>query len=162
MNTSDPADTMTYDARQIANWFMKRAHKDGQALSIMSILKLSYIAHGWHLEIKDAPLFENRIEAWQYGPVIPDVYNAFRGQGKIPERPVSGFSENLAPETEQILEQIYNIYGSMSASRLSKLTREPRGPWGMAAHFGGWYALIPDEIIKSHYIVKRRKWSSKK
>ncbi|MEY4500467.1 MAG: hypothetical protein RIS52_357, partial [Pseudomonadota bacterium] len=53
---------MIYDARQIANWFIERAAKDGRALSIMSLLKLAYITHGWNLETRNAPLFNNRIE----------------------------------------------------------------------------------------------------
>ncbi|AVW92216.1 Panacea domain-containing protein [Celeribacter baekdonensis] len=64
---------MAYDARQIANWFVVRAQREGRTLSIMSLLKLTYIAHGWHLEMQEVPLFSNRIEAWQYGPVIPEV-----------------------------------------------------------------------------------------
>ncbi|HHB81002.1 MAG TPA: DUF4065 domain-containing protein, partial [Aliiroseovarius sp.] len=72
---------MAYDARSIANWFVTRAERDGRPLSIMHLLKLIYVAHGWYLETRKAPLIFNRIEAWQYGPVIPDVYNAFRPGG---------------------------------------------------------------------------------
>ena len=58
---------MTYDARQIANWFVNRAARDEK---VMSMLKLTYFAHGWNLETKETPLFSNRVEAWQHGPVI--------------------------------------------------------------------------------------------
>ena len=67
-----------YDAHVIANWFVTRAERDGKVLSITTIIKLCYIAHGWHLEIKGVSLYWNRIEAWRYGPVIPDAYMAFR------------------------------------------------------------------------------------
>ena len=72
---------MTYDARCITNWFIRRAQNDNKLLSIMSLLKLFYIAHGWCLEIYDHPLFYNEIEAWRYGPVIPDVYRIFAHKG---------------------------------------------------------------------------------
>ena len=52
-----------YDARQIANWFVTRAKQDANVLSVTTLLKLCYIAHGWHLELLGGPLFNNRIEA---------------------------------------------------------------------------------------------------
>jgi len=148
---------MQYDARQIANWFLRRAQSDGRDMSIMSLLKLAYIAHGWNLEMRDEPLFPNRIEAWQYGPVIPDVYSAFRPQGVTPTKPDPRYAVDVDPETQQFLEQIYNIYGAMTPFRLSEITHEPGGPWESATKMGGWYAPIPNDLIQAHYIVKRKK-----
>ena len=146
---------LTYDARQIANWFVNRAQRDGRSMSIMSLLKLTYIAHGWHLEMQDAPLFKNRIEAWQYGPVIPDVYNAFRRQGINVTGPVSVKQCALEADDEKLLEQVYDIYGSLSAFQLSDLTHVTGGPWDIASKTGGNYALIHEELIKKHYVMKR-------
>ena len=146
---------MAYDARQIANWFVGRAKRDGNVLSIMSLLKLVYFAHGWKLEIRKRPLFENRIEAWQYGPVVPDVYNAFRGQGVSVSEPVPvGASLDGQPEAS-FLEEIYQIYGKLSPFRLSELTHEQGGPWAISRSLGGWYAVIPNDLIQSHFEKKR-------
>lgn len=147
---------MIYDARQIANWFIKRAAREGRALSIMSILKLAYIAHGWRLEIKGQPLFANRIEAWQHGPVIPDVYSRFRSQGVVPSQVDPEFDHTLSPEDEAYLEEIYGIYGRMSPFRLSELTHVPGGPWELSRRAGGWYAPIANDVIQAHYIEKRQ------
>lgn len=146
---------MFYDAKQIANWFVARAKRDGNALSIMSLLKLVYFAHGWNLELRKKPLFSNRIEAWQYGPVVPDVYNAFRGQGVNVSEPVpSGMPVDGQP-VATFLEEIYKIYGKLSPFRLSELTHEQGGPWAVARSLGGWYAVIPDDLIQSHFEKKR-------
>ncbi len=149
---------MAYDARQIANWFIARAAKDGRVMSIMWLLKLVYIAHGWRLETQDAPLFRNRIEAWRYGPVIPDIYNVFRKQGIKVSRPAKGEGwTDILPRDENLLEQVYEIYGKLSALRLSNLTHVAGGPWDIAMKTGGAYAPIPDELIKLHYVMKRAK-----
>lgn len=149
---------MAYDARQIANWFIERAQRDGRSLSIMSLLKLIYIAHGWHLELRDAPLFTNRIEAWQYGPVIPEVYKDFRRQGiDIRKTLKTAPAGSLAQEDVDLLEQIYTIYGKLPPFQLSELTHLPGGPWDIATKAGGSYAHIPDELIRQHYIEKRQK-----
>jgi uncharacterized phage-associated protein len=145
-----------YDARQIANWFIQRSSKDGSALSIMSLLKLVYIAHGWNLEMRNAPLFGNKIEAWQYGPVIRDVYNSFRPQGVALKTIDPTFPQGVDETVGSFLEEIYNIYGRMSAFRLSEITHEAGGPWETSTKWGGWYAEIPNELIKSHYVSKRQ------
>jgi len=147
--------TLTYDARQIANWFVTRARRDDKNLSIMSLLKITYIAHGWFLEMRNTPLFSNRIEAWQYGPVIPDVYNAFRKQGinafgTVPILPIK-----ILDEDENLLEQIFNSYGNLTPFQLSDLTHVAGGPWDIATKTGGYYAPIPNELIKQHYEHKR-------
>lgn len=147
---------MIYDARQIANWFVTRAKRAEKSISIMSLLKLTYIAHGWFLEIRNRPLFTNRIEAWRYGPVIPDVYHAFRPQG------VSVATEVPAPNPHEIdaadesfLEEIWKIYGGLEPFHLSELTHVNGGPWDLATKTGGYYAPIKDDLILQHYKLKR-------
>jgi len=146
----------SYDAKSIANWFLERAKRDGRSLSIMSILKLAYIAHGWRLEMTGEPLFPNRVEAWQHGPVIPDVYSAFRPQGIVPQSPVPDYPAPTNAADVDFLEQIYKIYGHMSPFHLSELTHVPNGPWETARKWGGWYAEIPNDLILSHYVAKRQ------
>jgi uncharacterized phage-associated protein len=147
---------LTYDARQIANWFIERAARDGRALSIMSLLKLAYIAHGWNLEMRKTPLFSNKIEAWRYGPVVRDVYNAFRPQGINPTNPDASFPAPSDATDVGFLEQIYTIYGGMPPFRLSELTHEVGGPWETASKLGGSYAEIPNDLILGHYVQKRQ------
>lgn len=144
-----------YDARQIANWFVSRFSAEGRALSIMSLLKLTYIAHGWHLEMRGDPLFSNDIEAWRYGPVIPDVYKAFRNQGVHAVSRVNFPEATLSPDDEHLLNEVYRVYGSLSPFKLSDLTHEPGGPWDIATQMGGHYAPIPNDLIKQHYDLKR-------
>jgi len=145
-----------YDARQIANWFIQRAQAEGRALSIMSLLKLTYIAHGWHLEMRQLPLLNNRIEAWQHGPVIPEVYSNLRPQGIVPQQPIADYPIPTDPYDVDFLEQIYKIYGHMSPFKLSELTHVAGGPWETARKWGGSYAEIPNDLIQSHYIAKRQ------
>ncbi|MDQ6665177.1 MAG: DUF4065 domain-containing protein, partial [Acidobacteriota bacterium] len=76
---------MAYDALAVANYFLDCARKDGRELDPMGIQKLVFFAHGWHLALVGSPLIEQRVEAWEYGPVIPDIYHAFKefGAGAI-------------------------------------------------------------------------------
>ena len=69
-----------HDPRSVANYLVKKAASDvnGQPLTIVHLLKLVYFAHGWHLGRTGQPLINRPVEAWKYGPVIPEVYDAFR------------------------------------------------------------------------------------
>jgi len=149
-----------YDARVVANWFVRRAFQERRQLSIMSLLKLTYIAHGWHLEMRKSPLFSNRIEAWQRGPVIPEVYHAFRGQGVHVTQQASGFTGEVSTFDEEFFDQIHSIYGHMDAFQLSDMTHEPGGPWENASR-RGHYAQMFDDEIREHYEAKRAKFQAK-
>lgn len=62
-----------YDVLTVADTILKIAKSKGKALTPMQLVKLTYIAHGWSLALHEKGLFKNKIEAWQYGPVIPDL-----------------------------------------------------------------------------------------
>lgn len=151
-----------YDARHIANWFILRAQRDGRKLSIMQLLKLTFIAHGWHLEMRKRPLLSNMIEAWRHGPVIPAVYHTFRGQGIHAERIADGYDPaEIIDYDAQLLESIYSLYGHLSAFTLSDMTHEPGGPWDLATKRFGYFAPITDDLIQAHYEAKRASATAK-
>lgn len=146
---------MSYDARHIANWFIERAGADGRVLSVMHLLKLTYITHGWHLAAYNKPLYSNRTEAWRFGPVIPDMYHDFKDQGlevKIPVamKPVSPISKTV----KDLLKKVYDSYSLLSTEQLIDKTHVAGGPWDIAMKSGGRYTLIPDESTKRHYDMK--------
>ncbi len=150
---------MAYDSRQIANYFIRRANEAGRKMDIATVLKLVYIAHGWTLALLDRPLISDRVEAWNYGPVIPDVYAAFRKQGRFSKEKVFDLSaareksrKELEEDVEDVLSQVYDVYGDMGARHLSDLTHVPGGPWDIVMRAEGKY--IPHDLIKDHYVKK--------
>ncbi len=145
-----------YDARQIANWFIRRAVEERGQLSIMSALKLTYIAHGWYLETYKKPLIRNKIEAWKNGPVIPDVYHTFRKNGVFLKSTIEQYEGEIAPMDERFLQEIYRLYGHIDPFALSDLTHKPGTPWDICSRKGGHYAVIPNELIQAHYEKKRK------
>lgn len=131
---------MSFDAREVANFFLDHAKKGGVTLTNMTLLKLIYFAHGWHLVYFNKPLVRNTFEAWQYGPVVRIVYEQFRkyGDGAISGRatkfdPVtqteSELNYSFAKETEAFLAQIFDSYAHMHAFKLSEITHEYGSPW---------------------------------
>lgn len=145
-----------HDARQIANWFIHRAGNDTPQYPVTNLIKLAYIAHGWHLEQTLKPLFRNRIEAWKWGPVIPDIYNAFRQdrQGRTIWYPATHPAPNTSSET--LLEYVHKTYGSLSGIRLSNILLQPDGAWDKIVRAHGYYAPIADTLTLAHFRQKRK------
>ena len=68
----------------IANEFLRRAGSNG--LTQMQLQKLVYIAHGWTLAIRNEPLVNARLEAWERGPVYPELAKNIAHAGAEPIR----------------------------------------------------------------------------
>jgi uncharacterized phage-associated protein len=157
---------MPFDAAAVANHFL-----DKEALDHMKLQKLAYIAHGWHLAIVDSPLFYNRVEAWKYGPVIPDLYHSLKlwGRKPITERLVHTDPSSCAlvpwdfdksKEAEQarlIADRVWEVYKGFSPLELSAMTHEKGTPWEQvrsncpseALEHG--HLVIPPNLIRDHY-----------
>ncbi len=69
---------------ELANWFLYAADREGRSLTMLDVIKLVYIAHGWHLGLLQDPLLEEPVEAWKHGPVIRSLYRTFRKYGRSP------------------------------------------------------------------------------
>ena len=73
---------MAYKALDIANKLLAKATDvcGGDLMSNMKLQKMLYYEQGYHLAAFGTPLFDEDIEAWMYGPVVPCVYEHFKGQ----------------------------------------------------------------------------------
>lgn len=155
-----------HDARAIANFLLDYADERGRPITNMALLKHIYFAHGWHLAKTGQPLVRNRIEAWQHGPVIRAVYDAFKMHGDQPiatrarkfnvkTGTTSLASEGFTEEVADLLRDIFNYYSTFGAIELSHLTHVADGPWYRVWHRkDGRVALhleISNEAICAHF-----------
>jgi uncharacterized phage-associated protein len=144
---------MTYSPLLIANYFIEKSLSSGQIITPMKVVKMVYIAHGWHLAVLGKPLIAESVQAWKYGPVIPSVYHAFKVFGsdpiKAPLTPGNTEYDLIAPQTREILDRVWEAYGQYSALQLSSITHLPNTPWEQIAHKGE--TIIPDDLILDHY-----------
>lgn len=143
-----------YDVLTVADAILKIAKSYGKALTPMQLVKLTYIAHGWSLALRDKDLFRNRIEAWQYGPVIPDLYHATKSFGREPiPLEVIGDSDDLpvAADDAHFLQEVFNKYGHLDGIALSYITHKAGTPWTQVYRPGVKHIEIPDHLILRHY-----------
>ncbi len=161
---------MPFPAVAVANEFLAIAKTQGVALTPMKLQKLVYFAHGWCLALTGQPLIRERIEAWQYGPVIPSIYHELKGVGN---GNISGPATNLVmqdgkiffkaqtledfPESEErknaqeIIARVFAMYGKYSAFQLSNATHSEGTPWRQAYKQDERRVPIPNETIRTYF-----------
>lgn len=144
---------MNYNCFDVAKKFLQLAKEEEISVSPMKLLKLTYIAHGYHLGFFDKALFENKIQAWKYGPVIPELYHVIKrfGQRAVDEETVSLYSEKKVDiETANFLKVIWNHYKEFSGSELSSKTHLPGTPWD-EIYTGHHFKEIDNDTIRNYY-----------
>ncbi len=127
-------DSVTLDALQVASWFVPSINRDdGDTLSHLKLQKLIYYYQSWHVSIFNKPLFDEPIQAWCHGPVVPSIYYQYEKYKNeaIPDSLNSSKDDFKVKPTDNqrsLMELILNHYGELSASHLSDLTHKEQ-PW---------------------------------
>lgn len=114
-------------ANLVAERIISLSHEKQSPVSNLKLQKLLYYAQAWHLALYKNSLFEDEIEAWVHGPVVPEVFRRFRDckWKPIPIRknPHVAFNSHL--------EEVWRVYGNFSAYDLERLTHS-EDPWKLA------------------------------
>jgi uncharacterized phage-associated protein len=150
------------DPRAVANYMLDVAALKGIAMTNLKLQKLLFFAHAISLTEHKTKLLSGNFEAWQYGPVHPTVYQAFKAAGPDPigfraesldpvsrvRKPLPVLSESA---TRDICDRVVLQFGKMSAGRLVDVTHAVGGPWHhvvTSSETGANLGLrIPDEVI---------------
>ncbi len=117
-------------ALDVANYFLASSQEEaGDLISNLKLQKLVYYAQGFHLAVHDGPLFDERIEAWTHGPVVPELYHYFKEYEAGPIPPPSEFEfDKYDEEVKELLDEVNDIFGQYSAWKLRNLTHD-EPPW---------------------------------
>jgi uncharacterized phage-associated protein len=145
-----------YDARSVANEFLKIIKGAGRTLTNMQLQKLVYIAHGYSLAVLQKPLIRQSVYAWRFGPVIPDLYQALRryGAGVVTE-PINTLppQQDVSETHRALLNTIVKAYGRYSGPQLSAMTHKEGTPWRQVYDPDNWVGeIIPDHLIQEYYL----------
>lgn len=160
-------------AISVANYFIKTGIETGDLVTQMKLQKLLYYAYGWHWAYHDDKLFSEKIQAWKFGPVIPDVYHAAKEWGNeeidslLYAQVYDEYSHDLnfvkkvikktssTRKKREFLDEIWKVYSPYGAMALSNATHAPGTPWKRVIdeNDGLIYSniVIPDTYIKEYF-----------
>lgn len=162
---------------RIVNYFLRRGEKEGLDFTNFALNKLAYIAEGWALAQLDESLFDEQIQAWRFGPVIPSVYHEFKRFGNVTipvgERAVhlaDGEIETPYPDSNdeklgQVLDNVWFLYADLTFDSLKKLTHQKGTPWYEAwndkrGYEGNRDIVITRSAMKKHFSKKIKQYIS--
>lgn len=159
---------MPYAPQTIANAFLELAKSEGKSLNDMQLQKLVYFAHAWYLAVKEQPLINTPVKAWNFGPVIPPLYNSLKtyGNGIVPQ-PIVRYDQNTGAKSDYavleidkgaraIINRVWEIYGNLTGGQLSTLTHKPGEPWEKI-YTNAPFSEIPDDEIMGFYKKQLKK-----
>lgn len=140
---------MTVSAAQAAKYI---GSLSGWKLSNLSIQKLLYITHMVFLgENGGRPLVRESFEAWDYGPVVPQVYHRVKMFGNTPIKDVFYNESPLDPTTPEAstISRAVEAFADLPASELVSITHWPLGAWATHYKQGVHGIKIPNaDILK--------------
>lgn len=122
-----------YSASLIAKWIINEIHPEP-----LKLQKLLYLAQGYSYVFYDRPLFNEDIEGWVHGPVVPSVYQLYSVYRYNPID-LSYEIEELDNDALDVLNYVINKYAKYDSKYLEKLTHNQE-PWIFSRE-----GLDPDE-----------------
>lgn len=162
---------MAMKAIACAAYLVERAIHKENPISNLQLQKMLFFAQVDHMTKNDgARLFSDDIYAWQYGPVIPYVYNAYSRYGgspirqaHLPEQADILDSNNLQTGTtpdvlsmQESLENVYDIWAGRPAWDLVAESHKQGKAWDLVYNRGGvmrsgYGDVISDQLIMDTY-----------
>ena len=157
-----------YSAMDIAQWFiwknkveqMKNLDNDDydiyEGITHLKVQKLIYFAEGIFSAVYGTPLFNEKIYAWEHGPVVKEVYNKLfiNGRNEIE------FDDKYLKTIEKIendskivsiLQDTYDTFGGYTAWQLRNMTHIVGGPWQVTVDTKGMQKEISKVLIEKYF-----------
>ncbi|ELC7323539.1 DUF4065 domain-containing protein [Stenotrophomonas maltophilia] len=162
--------SLMYDSRAVANTVLECAENRGLKITNLSLQKIMYFCHGWHMVVFGSPLIRQEFEAWQYGPVLQNLYREFKG---FERKAIDGRCTQIDLETgaRKVVEpvqklEVYNLidscvcfYGALRPGTLVEMSHDPAGPWHDSWNYEGEVnpgMRMPNERIHEYFMQVTR------
>lgn len=118
-----------YTAEDVARFIVNMCIDEKCPISNLQLQKILYFCQREYHRATGNPLFDDDFQAWQYGPVIPDIYKMFSlfGGMKITRRVAGGV--RIAPEDVAIISAVVKDKREKYPWDLVEITHTPGSPW---------------------------------
>lgn len=140
-------------ALDIARYIINHESAKKRSITNLRLQKLLYFCQGSVIMNTEGKLcFEDDIEAWEYGPVVPAVYREYCGCYffDIPYK-----ESSFVPEYQNIIDDTLEEASRMSTSTLVRITH-CQNPWD-ETYESGKKKVIPKDLLINYFIEKQKK-----
>lgn len=122
----------SFQAKEIASFYIQLLNSiPDNSIDNLKLNKILYYAQAWSLTKRGKPIFSDEIIAWDYGPVIPEVYHMYKccGSNAIVEAEAPFDEGRLSGEELELLIDVYRNYGKYTGWALKDMTHKKGAPW---------------------------------
>lgn len=136
-----------YDAIYLAKYIVSKCTEDARPISNLQLQKILYHVQKDFLK-RGTLAFSDDIQAWKFGPVIPNVYYRFCGFGSMPI--IASYDDvKIECEDKIHIDEIVSSKRILDPWDLVEETHKPGGAWDETYNNGGGnHQVIPIELIK--------------
>ena len=155
---------MTYDVLDVSRYIINYSNKKDYGISNLKLQKVLYFVQAYFLIQTGHPCFKEKIEAWDFGPVVPVAYSEFKGFAGMDIPTVKSyivfdendiwntkrieFEENCIDNEDKVLiNKVVDKFSDYSATDMVKLTQH-QTPWVDAIHSNLSNEITNESIFK--------------
>lgn len=137
-----------YTAIDLSKYIVSKCIKDGCPISNLQLQKILYYIQKDFLS-RDDLAFQDDIEAWPFGPVVPDVYYHYCGYGAMPITILCKY-EDIEGCDQKYINPIVESKRILYPWDLVEDTHKEGGAWAQVYKDGeGNHHSIPTDLIKA-------------
>lgn len=137
-----------YTAINLSKYIVSKCIDDNYPISNLQLQKILYYIQKDFLK-RNELAFSDDIEAWQFGPVVPDVYYHYCGYGAMPiSFTFERFDVDL--KDKDVINRIVESKRVLEPWTLVEETHKANGAWDQIYKNGvGNHKVIPINLIKA-------------
>ena len=121
-------------AFDVAEFFLSPIdEEERESITHLKLQKLLYYAQGYSLALLGRPMFADKLENWQHGPVVASVYARYKSYGSRSLPPACAELEKFQDEELAVLHRVRREKGQYSAWKLRDDTHSET-PWLSTRH----------------------------
>ena len=157
---------MNYNVLDVCRYVIQYSNEHDYGISNLKLQKVLYFIQAFFLISTPEPCFREKIEAWDFGPVVPEAYHEYKqyGSGNIPAiKSYIMFDENdiwnskriefedttIADEDKVLIDKVIDKFADYSATDLVSLTHK-QSPW-IDAYVPYQYNEITINAIREYF-----------
>lgn len=143
-----------YKAMDVAKYVIYYCIEHDIPISNLKLQKLLYFIQAIYLVQLKVPCFNDEIQAWDFGPVVPNVYHKFKqyGAGNIPyvNAEIYDVGNKIDDKDKKRIAIILEGFAHYRAIDLVKATHE-QDPWKNVYQKGQHNISISNQSIRNYF-----------
>ena len=155
----------TYPVRDVSHYIIVYSNKKDYGVSNLKLQKLLYFVQAFFLINDCPPCFDEKIEAWDFGPVVPEVYREYKRFGgmdiptidyyvKFDKKNIWNteriyYEDIISNDDKEMIQAVVDKFAHCSATFLVNLTHN-QDSW-INAYVNGQRNEITKEDIKRYF-----------